>query len=226
MRETLRIMSLSRTSYMLANFASEAAHACVSSMVLFYGYMVPMWLNDTYTNSVIYQENPWVFLIALILNGLSLVSLSLALSAFFFDSKIASQIGMFILFLPCAIFLFSLITVVIKKLINDVALETGTSDDNYYGIQLFQIGYVLPHFSFSIVFLEFLTKGGASFLGFNVVLAWIMLIIQTPLYLCLYLYLDAVIPNQYGIALKCCFCCRRDPKEQEIRLDEHEIELM
>ena len=54
MRETLRIMSLSRVSYMLANFTSEACHACLSSVVLFYGYMIPMWMNSTYEGSLIY----------------------------------------------------------------------------------------------------------------------------------------------------------------------------
>ena len=113
MRETLRIMSLSRVSYMLANFSSEACHACVSSMALFYGYMIPMWVTPQYEGSIIYQENPQVLLIALIFNGLSLVSLSLAMSTLFFDSKVASQIGMFILFLPCCVFMFSFATVLV-----------------------------------------------------------------------------------------------------------------
>jgi hypothetical protein len=90
MRETLRIMSLGRVSYMLANFATEAVHACISSIILFYGYMLPMWLSPTYENSTLYQEYPYVLLIALIFNGLSLVSLSLLISTFLFDSKVAS----------------------------------------------------------------------------------------------------------------------------------------
>ena len=43
MRETLRIMSLSRIQYMLANFVSEACHACVSGMIIFYAYTLPLW---------------------------------------------------------------------------------------------------------------------------------------------------------------------------------------
>ena len=104
--------------------------------------------------------------------------------------------------------------------------ENGEPETKYYGPVLFQIGYVLPHFSFSIVFLEFLTKGGASAIGFNVALAWITLILQTPLYLTLYLYLDAIVPNRFGIALKCCFCLKKQAQREEERVEEHEIELI
>ena len=72
---------------------------------------------------------------------------------------------------------------------------SGEEAETFYGMYFFNIGYLLPHFSFSIVFLEFLTKGGATLLGFSVVTAWTTLILQTPFYLALYLYFDAVIPN-------------------------------
>jgi len=185
-----------------------------------------MWLSPTYEDSTLYQEYPYVLLIALIFNGLSLVSLSLLMSTFLFDSKVASQIGTFILFLPCSVFLFSFVTVVVQYTLHLVADALDTTDDEFLGHYLFQIGYILPHFSFGIVFLEFLTKGGATLLGFNVVFAWISLILQTPIYLALYLYFDAVVPNQFGIALKCCFCCKRGPKTREQRLQPQEYEML
>ena len=180
MRETLRIMSLSRFSYMMANFASEAAHACISSLVLFYAYMVPIWLYGM-SDDVLYHESPWTLLVALIFNGLSLVSLSLMMSTFFIDSKVASQIGIFVLYLPCSIFLFSFATVAIEQAkivwIPSEYLAYVNEGETFYGIYFFKIGYLLPHFSFSIVFLEFLTKGGATLLGFSVATAWITLIL-------------------------------------------------
>ena len=89
MRETLRIMSLSRFSYMLANFTSEACHACISSIILFYAYMIPIWMYAV-KEDILYNESPYTLLVALIFNGLSLVSLSLMMSTFFIDSKVAS----------------------------------------------------------------------------------------------------------------------------------------
>merc|ERR1712176_969322 len=151
---------------MLANFATEACHACLSSIVLYYGYMIPMWMQTAYEDSILYHERPWVLLIALIFNGLSLISLSLFMSSFFHDSKVATQIGIFILFVPCSIFLFSIVTVITQMLIHWFSSVLELTDDQFTGHYYFQIGYVLPHFSFGVIFLEFLTKGGASILNF------------------------------------------------------------
>lgn len=112
------------------------------------------------------------------LNGLSLVSLALLISAFLRDSKVASQIGMFVVYLPCSIFLGLFITVTIQNFIQAVNTDDlNAALGDYWPTKAFQIGYILPHFSFGIVFLEFLTKGGASLLGYNVALAWISLIL-------------------------------------------------
>ena len=146
------------------------------------------------------------------------------MSSFFHDSKVATQIGIFILFVPCSIFLFSIVTVITQMLLHWFSTVLELTDDSFNGHYYFQIGYILPHFSFGVIFLEFLTKGGATVLDFNVAVAWITLILQTPVYLALYLYFDAIVPNQFGIALKCCFCLRRTPNER--RLDGNEYEMM
>ena len=215
MKETLAIMSLGRFSYMMANIATEFCFTAFSSLVFFYGYMIPMWVVPVYEDSVLFQKYPWVLLLAMSLNGFSLVSLSLLISSFLRDSKVASQIGMFVVYLPCSIFLALFITVTILSL--DV--KSGNLDD-YWGTTVFQVGYVLPHFSFGIVFLEFLTKGGATLLGYNVALAWISLVLQTPLYLLLHVYFDAIIPNNFGISQKCCFCLKRSANRQQQNIEE------
>lgn len=115
MKETLAIMSLGRISYMLANIATEFCFAAFSSLVFFYGYIIPMWIVPVYENSLLFYEHPWVLLIAMTINGFSLVSLALLISAFLRDSKVASQIGMFVVYLPCSIFLALFITVTLQS---------------------------------------------------------------------------------------------------------------
>jgi hypothetical protein len=45
--------------------------------------------------------------------------------------------------------------------------------------------------------------------------AWGALTLNIPFYFLLYLYLDAIIPDTYGIAKPCCFCLRRKRRSDE-----------
>ena len=54
--------------------------------------------------------------------------------------------------------------------------------------------------------------------------AWISLIIQTPLYLLLYLYFDSVVPNNFGIARPCCFCFKKREKVQKYQFHTSDTE--
>jgi ATP-binding cassette subfamily A (ABC1) protein 3 len=49
-------------------------------------------------------------------------------------------------------------------------------------------------------------------LGLDVNVAWWCLGLATPFYLMVYMYLDGIIPNAYGIRENLCFCCRRNKK--------------
>jgi len=68
----------------------------------------------------------------------------------------------------------------------------------------------MPNFSFSVIMLEYYIKGAPKvLLGLDVTLAWWCLGLATPFYLMIYMYLDGVIPNAYGIRENLCFCCKR-----------------
>ena len=92
-----------------------------------------------------------------------------------------------------------------------------------FGYKVFPLTYLMPNFSFSVIILEYFIKGGPKFLlGLDVTLAWWCLGLATPFYILLYMYLDGVIPNAYGIRENFCFCvrsrkARRD--EEILRLD-------
>lgn len=137
--------------------------------------------------------------------GLALISLSMTLTTLFTDSKLAPQVGMYLLLLPTSLFFYA---------------ETKRMDilppfDDSLAYRLFPLTYLMPHFSFSVVMLQFYIKGGPQLLlHLNVDLAWYCLIGATPFYLLVYMYMDGVIPNAFGIRESCCFCfkCRRGPR--------------
>lgn len=43
----------------------------------------------------------------------------------------------------------------------------------------------------------------------SIPLAWISLILNIPLYFGLYVYLDQILPNTFGIKKDCCFCLKK-----------------
>jgi hypothetical protein len=61
--------------------------------------------------------------------------------------------------------------------------------------------------------LEFYIRGGPKILlGLDVNVAWWCLGLATPFYLLLYMYLDGIIPNAYGIRESLCFCLKSTKK--------------
>lgn len=54
----------------------------------------------------------------------------------------------------------------------------------------------------------------------NPTACWAALILNVPLWLAIYMYLDQVMPNTYGIQKHPCFCCRKKPKQKEFINDE------
>jgi hypothetical protein len=43
--------------------------------------------------------------------------------------------------------------------------------------------------------------------------AWAALIVATPFWIFAYTYLDAVMPNTYGVRRHPCFCCKSSKKQ-------------
>ena len=47
------------------------------------------------------------------------------------------------------------------------------------------------------------------------------LVLQTPIYFFLHIYIEAVLPDAYGVTESCCFCLRRGGKKQDVESDEY-----
>jgi hypothetical protein len=206
MRETLKIMSMSRTAYTFSYFITQAVFCVISALLVSWG------VSRGYHAPELIATSSTVLFGSVILFGFALISLAMALTTLFTDSKLSPQVGMYLLLLPTSIFFY-----VITNRMQEIGQEKS------FGYKVFPLTYLMPNFSFSVIILEYFIKGGPKFLlGLDVTLAWWCLGLATPFYILLYMYLDGVIPNAYGIRENFCFCvrsrkARRD--EEILRLD-------
>jgi hypothetical protein len=86
-------------------------------------------------------------------------------------------------------------------------------------------GYFIPHFPFTVAMLDFFFEDGAkNLLGLSSSVAYMCLGICTVFYYFLYEYLDAIIPNAYGIKKGCC-CCLTYCRKKKVTFDEVDDQL-
>ena len=184
---------MSRCAYTLSYFCTQAVFSFLSAILVTVGLM---WKFD---NPDGIAGSPKIVLGASILFGFALIAFSMTLSTLFTDSKLSPQVGMYILLLPTSIYFY-----VMTNRINIFGRLNPT-----LGYKLFPLCYLLPNFSFSVIMLDFYIKGGPEILmGLNTTFAWWCLLAATPFYLFLYMYLDGVIPNAFGIRESLVFCCK------------------
>lgn len=111
MKESLSIMNLGKLPYMMGFYLTQGGFAAFTSICLFAGTRIAILSADS--DAVI--GNSWNFLFALLLFGQALVALSMALSSLFSDSKLSTQVGTFILFLPASLMIFVFATSISSK---------------------------------------------------------------------------------------------------------------
>jgi hypothetical protein len=138
--------------------------------------------------------------------GISMLCLALIMSTWFTDAKLASQIGPTIMILPTSISLLLLV---------EAALPLGHEQ---LARNVLPYLYFLPWFPFEVVILECIYNGGVEFwLQMDVKVAVVAMCVQPIVFYLIYLYLDNVIPNSFGIAQSCFYClrCRRRPANHD-----------
>lgn len=60
----------------------------------------------------------------------------------------------------------------------------------------------------------------------NVGFIWGFLIFSIPMWFFIYLYLDAVMPSDYGVPKHPCFCCMKNNDDKILPIDDLEAELV
>ena len=187
MRETMRIMSMRSSVYGLSYFITQAIFSLFTALIVTIAFGLLKFFS---------AQDGVIFFITLALYGLSMIFKALALSTLFSDSKVASQIGSLILLGPMSLmmYLFSIVS--------------NTGDVRYM-----YIGYFLPFVPTMVII------GGTlrvrPYDELNMPIAWISLILSLPFYYALYIYLDQIVPDTYGISRGCCFCLRRRKRQGE-----------
>lgn len=112
---------------------------------------------------------------------------------------------MYLLLLPTSIFFY--------VMTQRMSIFERPGHEDTLAEKLFPLTYLMPNFSFSVIMLQFYIKGGPQILmGLDVNVAWYCLIAATPFYLLVYMYLDGIIPNAFGIRENLCFCFKRTKK--------------
>ena len=76
--------------------------------------------------------------------------------------------------------------------------------------------YWFPQFPFTVIMVNLLDNTGLKFFEVSDEVSWVFLILSTPFYFLLHLYIEAIMPDNYGIASKCCFCFARCCKKRGV----------
>ena len=131
--------------------------------------------------------------------ALAHLSLSILVQNFFTDPKIAAMCTPIILFLPTGLALLSIITPV-------TTMQTNT---------WVQYIFFLPIFPFIVILTQiFQPDAELEIFEVSATVAWVSLVLLTPIYFLLHIYVEAVLPDAYGVTETCCFCFRRGGKRK------------
>jgi ABC-2 family transporter protein len=186
MRETLKILSMRPSVYGLSYFIIQSLFSILTAFLI------------TFTLTLLGFFSPsqgLVFFIAVTFYGLAMIFKSMAISTLFSDSKVAGQLGSLILIAPMALFMY---------LFSQCLWHQN--------IKIMYWGYMVPYVPLVIVIGNTLMVDEYEYKlleGLNMPLTWACLILSLPLYYFLYVYLDSIIPDTYGISKSCCFCLKR-----------------
>jgi len=203
MRETLRIMSLSQLSYAFSFFIFQGIFAIIGGFI--FGAFV---INDNNLFPQDAMNSSLLFMAVIILHNISTIPFAMSLSTFFDDSKVAAYMGQLFLILPMILF---------------ITLVQNESKWIYafYFIPLFPACSILVYLTtprnlaITLIFDPSYISMPAS---------WGMLVVSTPLWILAYLYLDSVLPSEYGIQKHPLFCLRSRGNQQEDFEPEDDME--
>ena len=101
--------------------------------------------------------------------------------------------GPLILFLPTSIASFSLLG----------PIQSGVQNT------WVQYLFMLPSFPYEVIVCG-LFEPENTYFQVQTWICWIALVLQPIVYYLIHTYIEAIIPNAYGVTKSCCFCLRRN----------------
>jgi ATP-binding cassette subfamily A (ABC1) protein 3 len=202
MRETLRLMSLSRFNYCLSFFVYQAIlsfwNGCIIGGIMFTNKNAFVVEDTRLMNSISY------ILIAIVLS-LGMIGYAMALSTLFSDTKVGQNMSQMAIFLPLILFL------AVSNQNGSVKYLTYFTFLTPIGAASAIIGILTnnPVVPVPLINIDFL----------NIYYCWIAAILNIPLWLGIYIYLEQVMPNTYGIQRSPCFCCSKKKRQTDYFYD-------
>lgn len=185
MKETLKIMGLRPWIYALS-FMVQQGIFCIFpclAMTIFIKVFNPELVDGVGLTILFFST--WLF-------SLSMLSLAMVFSNFFSSSKLVGMVLNVIFFVPTGIAM-------------SLVIPPGSGQGANEWIQYL---FWLPTFPWTVIVVEALKSPLIPFEYFtvDVVIAWVCLALQPFIWFLVHLYLEGVMPDNYGISKPCCFC--------------------
>lgn len=128
--------------------------------------------------------------------GFGMLGVSMFGQNFFRNSQLVAMVMPFIFFIPTGISMVLVLEPVISQTPND----------------WIQYLFWFPTFPFAVCAVDLLNATEVEYFSVQPAVAWAFLVIQCPLYFLLHMYMEAILPDNYGIrkGVCCCFAgCRK-----------------
>ena len=207
MKESLRIMGLNKHMYSLSFLIQRAIWVTLTCLII---CLMTYIMNS---GTVTFAQTAKLFAATWLL-AVDYLGLSLVVQNFFQDPKLAALCAPFLLFMPTGIALLGIIGPV-------ASMTRGMFVQNNWVQYLF----MLPTFPFEVVLSDiFAPNVGYPFFTVDAKWAWAALVLLTPIYYFIHIYLEAVLPDAYGITESCCFCIRK--KREVNHREEAELDVL
>jgi hypothetical protein len=159
-----------------------------------------------FNNKDTFPDHPFgysvAFIILLVVLYVAMIPFAMSISTPFTDSKVANYAGNLILTFPILIFI-------------QLTQTEGA------GKNLIYLFFLMPIFPAMTILVK-LTESQLLPVTYRVLnvdhipaaVAWIFLFLCIPLWFAIYIYLDSVMPNTYGVQKHPCFCIRKEDKRR------------
>ena len=146
-------------------------------------------------------SNSVQYIIAAIVLSLGMIGYTMALSTLFKDTKVAQNMSQLAIFFPLILFLAVCNQTSNAKYITYLTLITPI------GSAVAIIGIITsnPIVPAPLINISFL----------SIYVCWAAAILNIPFWLGVYIYLEQVLPNDYGIQRSPCFCCTKKRRQTE-----------
>jgi hypothetical protein len=184
MRETLKILGLNPTVYAFSHVFTRAL--CIAGMSLVSASLILACDQTTSIGQAVQN------FLSFSLSNIATLCLMQIYTNFFWDPKLVTICIWLLLFLPSGLAMISILGPIQAGEVNNWV----------------QYLFWLPNFPFITIVCSTYEPDNTYF-TVPVWVAWACLVLQIPAYFSLHLWLENVMPNEFGVRKTCFYCCQK-----------------